>query len=125
MSQDLYQEHLVHYKAKKVHHQESKSNDSDNFIPTTYPPESSTFIQVPATAPTSTIQSTLRTSRKPIKRFESQNVRDIAVVELKEQYRRDREAKTNRTGTGRTKKAETLVQISQLLDSVELPFYSS
>lgn len=125
MSQDLCQEHLARHEPEKVRRQESKSDDEDDFVPATYPPESSNFIQVPATTPTSTIRSTLRTSRKPTKRFESQNVRDIAAVELKEQHRRDREAKANRTGAGRTKKAETLAQTSQLLDGVELPFRSS
>ena len=35
------------------------------------------------------------------------------------------EAKANRTGTDRTKAIEALVQTSQLLDGVELPFRSS
>jgi len=45
----------------------------------------------------------------------------------KEQRRKEREAKANRIGTGRTKKAEALAKTSQLLNGieVELPFYSS
>ena len=46
-------------------------------------------------------------------------------MEEKEQRRKDREAKANRTGTGRTKAAEALAHTSQLLDSVELVFRSS
>ena len=64
-------------------------------------------------------------SRKHIRKFESQHARDIVIVEAKEQCRKEREAKANRTGTGRTKTAEALAQTSQLLDGVELPFRSS
>jgi hypothetical protein len=73
--------------------------------------------------PPSSIQS--RSSRKPTARFESQNARDIAAAEMKEQRRKEREAKVNRTGTGRTKKAEPLAETSQLLDGLEFPFRSS
>jgi hypothetical protein len=73
--------------------------------------------------PPSSIQS--RSSRKPTARFESQNARDIAAAEMKEQRRKEREAKVNRTGTGRTKKAEHLAETSQLLDGLEFPFRSS
>jgi hypothetical protein len=55
-----------------------------------------------------------------MRKYKSQYIRDIAAIELKE-----REAKANRTGTSRTKKAEALAQMSQLLDSIEPPFYSS
>jgi hypothetical protein len=46
-------------------------------------------------------------------------------MEAKKERRKQREAKANRTSTGRTKAAETLAQTSQLLNSVELPFRSS
>ena len=46
-------------------------------------------------------------------------------MEAKEERRKQREAKANRTGTGRTKAAETLAQTSQLFNSIELLFYSS
>jgi hypothetical protein len=64
-------------------------------------------------------------SRKYIRKFESQHIRDIIAVEAKEEYRKQREAKANRMGTGRTKAAEALAQTSQLLSSVALPFRSS
>jgi hypothetical protein len=64
-------------------------------------------------------------SRKHTRKFKSQHTRDIAVVEAKEERRKQREARANRTGTGRTKGAEALAQTSQLLDGVELPFRSS
>jgi hypothetical protein len=64
-------------------------------------------------------------SRKYIRKFESQHIRDIIAVEAKEEYRKQREAKANRTGTGRTKAVEALAQTSQLLSSVALPFRSS
>jgi hypothetical protein len=64
-------------------------------------------------------------SRKYIRKFESQHIRDIIAVEAKEEYRKQREAKANRTGTGRTKAAEALAQTSQLLSSIVLLFHSS
>jgi hypothetical protein len=100
------------------------SDDSDNeVILSSYPPKASTSIQVPATTPTST-RSSIR-SKKHTRKFESQHAQDIAVVKAKEERRKQQEAKTNRTGTGRTKAAEALAQTSQLLDGVELPFRSS
>jgi hypothetical protein len=57
--------------------------------------------------------------------FKSQHAWDIIAIEAKEQYRKQREAKANRTSTGRTKAAEALAQTSQLLDGVKLPFHSS
>jgi hypothetical protein len=51
-------------------------------------------------------------SRKYIRKFESQHIRDIITVEAKEEYRKQREAKANRMGTGRTKAAEALAQTS-------------
>jgi hypothetical protein len=100
----------------------TESND-DKVIPSSYPPEASTSIQVPTTAPTST-QSSIR-SRKHTRKFKSQHARDITIIKAKEQHRKQREAKANRTGTSRTKAAEALAQTSQLLNSVELPFHSS
>jgi hypothetical protein len=47
------------------------------------------------------------------------------MVKAKEEYRKQRVAKANRTRTGRTKVAEALAQTSQLLNGVELPFRSS
>ena len=102
---------------------ESEAQSDDEVIPSSHPLEASTSIQVPATAPTSTRSSTR--SRKHTRKFESQHTRDIIVIEAKEQRRKQREAKANRTGTGRTKAAEALAQTSQLLDGVELPFRSS
>jgi hypothetical protein len=125
ISQDLRRGHIARHKAEEACCQESENNNNNDFVPATYPPESSTSIQVLATALTSTIRSTLRTSRKPTKRFELQNTRDIAAVEFKEQRKKDKEAKTNRTSTSRTKEAEALAQTSQLLNSIELPFHSS
>jgi hypothetical protein len=126
VSQDLRREHIArHIEEARYQESENDDDDDDDIIPATYPPESSTSAQVLATAPTSLIRSNLRTSRKATKRFESQNARDIVAVELKEQRRRDRETKANRTGTGRIKKAEALAQTSQLLDGIELPFRSS
>jgi hypothetical protein len=101
----------------------TKSDDEDEVIPSTYPPEASASIQVPATTPTLTRFSTR--NRKHTRKFKSQYTRDIAEIEVKEQRRKQREAKANRTGTGRTKAAEALAQTSQLLDGVELPFRSS
>lgn len=133
MSQDLRQEHMARHKGTSFSDQlsdppdtqvVSESND-DDIVLATYPPRSSTFVYVLTTAFTSTIRSTLRTSRKPTKRFESQNAQNITAAELKEQRRKDKEAKANRTGTGRMKKAEALAQTSQLLDGIELPFHSS
>jgi hypothetical protein len=104
---------------------ESSDSDDDEVLLSSHPPEASTSIQVPATAPTST-RSSMR-SRKHTRKYESQHARDIATVEMKEQRRKEREAKANRTGTGRTKKAEALAQTSQLamVDGIELPFRSS
>jgi hypothetical protein len=102
---------------------ESKAQSNNEVIPSSHPLEASTSIQVPATAPTLTRSSTC--SRKHTRKFESQHARDIVVIEAKEQRRKQREAKANRTGTGRTKAAEALAQTSQLLDGVELPFRSS
>jgi hypothetical protein len=106
----------------QVSKNETKSDD-DEVIPSSYPLEASTSIQVPATIPTST-QSSIR-SRKHTRKFESQHARDIVVIEAKEQRRKQREAKANRTGTGRTKAAEALAQTSQLLNGVALLFHSS
>jgi hypothetical protein len=64
-------------------------------------------------------------SRKYIRKFKSQHIWDIAAIGAKEERRKQREAKANRTGTGRTKAAEALAQTSQLLDGVELLFRSS
>jgi hypothetical protein len=99
-------------------------DDEDEVILSTYPPS----VQVPTTvstptAPTSTRSSTR--SKRHTRKFESQHTRDIAAIEAKEERRKQREAKANRTGTGRTKAAEALAQTSQLLDGVELPFRSS
>lgn len=47
------------------------------------------------------------------------------AAEEKELRRKEREAKANRTGSGRAKKAEALADTSQMLDGVELPFRSS
>ena len=73
-----------------------------------YPLEVSTSIQVYAIAPTLT-RSSIH-SRKHIKKFESQHARDIAAAEAKEQQRKKREAKANRTSIGRTKVVEALAQ---------------
>jgi hypothetical protein len=104
---------------------ESESDDdNDEVIPSTYPPS----IQVLATTSTSTAPTSTRSSirsRKHTSKFESQHTRDIAVIEAKEERRKQREARANRTGTSRTKAAEALAQTSQLLDGVELPFRSS
>jgi hypothetical protein len=107
----------------QVTENEARSDSNDDIIPSSHPTKASSFIQVPATAPTST-RSSAR-SRKHTKKFESQHTRDITAVEGKEQRRKEREAKANRTGTGRTKAAEALAQTSQLLDGIELPFRSS
>jgi hypothetical protein len=85
---------------------ETESDDKDEVIPSTYPPKASASIQVPTTAPTLTRSSTH--NRKHIRKFESQHTRDIAEIEVKEQRRKQRKAKANRTGTGRTKAAEAL-----------------
>ena len=82
-------------------------DDEDEVILSTYPPS----IQVPTTvstptAPTSTRSSTH--SKRHTRKFESQYTRDIAAIEAKEERRKQREAKANRTGTGRTKAAEAL-----------------
>jgi hypothetical protein len=79
--------------------------------------------QVPITTPTST-QSSMH-SRKHTRKFKSQQARDITVIKAKEQHRKQQEAKANRTSTSRTKIAEALAQMSQLLNGVELPFHSS
>lgn len=105
-------------------------SDDDEAIPSIHPPDASTSIQVPATAPTSTEPTSTRSSmrnRKHSRKFESQRARDIAVIEAKERRKKQREAKANRTGTGtgRTKAAEALAQTSQLLYGVEIPFHSS
>jgi hypothetical protein len=47
------------------------------------------------------------------------------AAEIKEQRRKKRKAKANRTGIGRPKAAEALAQTPQLLDGGELPFRSS
>ena len=65
------------------------------------------------------------TSCQHIRKFESQYVRHITVIEAKEQHRRQCEANANRIGTDRTKTVEALAQTSQLLNGVELPFNSS
>jgi hypothetical protein len=93
-----------------------------------YPLEASTSIQVPTTistliAPTSTRSSAH--SKKHRRKFESQHTRDVAIIEAKEQHKKEREAKANQTGTGRTKAAEALAQTLQLLNAIELPFCSS
>ena len=59
------------------------------------------------------------------KEVESQCTWHIAVIEAKEQRRKQCEAKENRTSTGRTKVVEALAQTSQLLNSIEFPFHSS
>ena len=103
---------------------ESDDDDEDEVIPSTYPPS----IQVPATVSTSTAPTSTRSStrsRRHTRKFESQHARDITTMEAKEERRKQREAKANRTGTGRAKAAEALAQTSQLLDGVELPFRSS
>jgi hypothetical protein len=64
-------------------------------------------------------------SRKYTRKFKSQHVRDIVAIGAKEEHRKQREAKANRTGTSRTKATEALAQTSQLLNGVELPFRSS
>jgi hypothetical protein len=48
-------------------------------------------------------------SRKYTRKFKSQHVRDITAIGAKKERRKQREAKANRTGTGRTKAAEALV----------------
>ena len=103
---------------------DSDDDSDDDVIPSTHPPEASTSIQVPATAPTSMTRSSTR-NRKHTRKYESQHARDIAKVEAKEQCRKERQAKANRTGTGRTKAAEALAQTSQLLDGIELSIRSS
>ena len=69
----------------QVSENEAKSDDEE-VIPSSYPLEVSTFIQVLATARTST-RSSMR-SRKYIRKFESQHIRDIIAVEAKEEYRK-------------------------------------
>jgi hypothetical protein len=118
LSQDLLQENLVRYRET-----DSEAESDNEVIPSSCPLEASASIQVPATAPTST-RSSMR-SRKLTRKAESQHTRDIAAIEVKRQHRKQREAKANRTGTGRTKAAEALAQASQLLDGIELPFRSS
>ena len=46
-------------------------------------------------------------------------------MEAKKERRKQCEAKANRTDISRIKAVETLAQMSQLLNSVELPFHSS
>ena len=90
---------------------DSSDNDSDSdsdVVLSSHPPEASTTVQVPATAPASTIRSSLYMDRKHSRKFESQHTWDIAALEAKEQRRKDREAKANRTGTGRTKGVDAL-----------------
>jgi hypothetical protein len=74
----------------------------------------------------------LRPSRQRLKKFDSQNARDEAAKAAKEERKKAREAKANRTGTRRTKKQEALAVASQLVDTqllngieVELPLRSS
>jgi hypothetical protein len=136
-SQELLGEHTVYYNLvtlssdelsdppiTQVTKNETGSDNSDNdIIPSSHPAEASSFIQVPATTPTSTQLSTH--SRKHTRKFESQHARDIAIAKAKEQRRKQQEVKANRTGTGRAKAVEALAQTSQLLDGIELPFRSS
>jgi hypothetical protein len=49
-------------------------------------------------------------SRKYTRKFKSQYTRDIAAIGAKEQRRKQRKAKANRTSTSRTKAVEALVQ---------------
>jgi hypothetical protein len=107
----------------QVTENEIRSNSDNDIIPSSHPAKASSFIKVPATAPTSTRLSAR--SRKHTRKFESQHARDITVAEAKEERRKQREAKANRTGTSRTKAVEALAQTSQLLDGVELLFRSS
>jgi hypothetical protein len=107
---------------------DSESESADEVIPSSYPPEASTSIQVPATTPTSTAPPSTRSSirsKKHTRKFESQYARDVVAIEAKKQRRKQREAKANRTGIGRTKAVEALAQTSQLLTNVELLFRSS
>jgi hypothetical protein len=75
-------------------------------------------------------------SRQRSKKFASQIVRDEAAKTAKIERRKTREAKANRTGTGRTKKQDALATALQLVNTqlldgividtgVELPFRSS
>jgi len=73
----------------------------------------------------------LRSSRRPTKKADSQNARDEAAKEAKEERKKAREAKANRIGTGRTKRQEALAKSTQLMDEIvadtgiELPFRGS
>jgi hypothetical protein len=60
--------------------------------------------------PPSSIQP--RESRKRSKKFDSQNTRDIIATEAKEQRRKDREAKQNRTGTSRIATVQAVTEVS-------------
>jgi hypothetical protein len=64
-------------------------DDDNDVIPAYYPPKASTLVQVPATAPTLTIRSSLHRSRKHTRKIESWHIWDIAAVELKEQHRKE------------------------------------
>jgi hypothetical protein len=66
-----------------------------------------------------------RKNRRPTRRFESQQARDVAANEMQAQRWRQREERANRTGTGRAAREEAQAQVSQLLDGVMFPFRSS
>jgi hypothetical protein len=119
---------------------ENEAEDDDgevDMVSALYPAEGS--VQISATAPVLSTKRAKkhwsqilgpssikpRSNRKSSKKFTSQNTRDIVAAEEKELRRKEREAKANRTGSGRTKKAEALADTSQMLDGVELPFRSS
>jgi hypothetical protein len=53
------------------------SNSNDDVVPSSHPPEASTSIQVPATAPTLTVQSSMR-SKKHKSKYESQHTHGIS-----------------------------------------------
>jgi hypothetical protein len=67
----------------------------------------------------------LRSSRRPIKKAESQNTRNKIARDAKEKRRKEHEAKANYTGLGRTKKHAALATTLQLLNGLNLPFRSS
>jgi hypothetical protein len=52
-------------------------------------------------------------------------MRDITIIKAKEEHRKQREAKANKTSTSKAKAVEALAQTSQLLNGIELPFHSS
>jgi hypothetical protein len=54
----------------------------------------------------------LRPKRQRSRKFDSQNARDEAAKAAKEERKKARESKANRTGTRRTKKQETLAAAS-------------